>query len=244
MLSTEELSRRVRKYYRTLAVKDGSVAEYDQWSTQVEASMAGLPGGDAAFVWHVLAVARLWARPYAELYYQKEKRTVLFPEKTPQAQAAILRSVRTLLGLSWPRIEQAFGSQFEELAWRFYVGLEYLESLLTEVTVEPSDLENRAFRRRIAPEWDAELTGCIVCLMEALQGVPKRERWVAELLESSQLLRGQLLRGRAGDRSAFVKKRYQRSMKQSSKQLFNPFTVATHLRSSFEHVQAVVHHTS
>jgi hypothetical protein len=240
VLSTEGLSRRIREYYRTRAVKDGSVAEYDQWSERLQASLAGLKAVDTAFVWHVLAVGRDGARGYAELYHLKEKRTALFPEKSRRAEAAILRAVRTLLGLGRPRISQAFGSKFRKLARHFYRGLEYLESRLTEVTVVPSDIENWGFRRRHAPEWDAELTGYIVCLMEALQDVPKPERWVADLLESSRLFRGQRVRGRAGDRWAFVKKRNQRAMKQSGKQLFNPFTVATHLRSSFDGLQGTL----
>ncbi len=237
MLSPEESSRRVREYYRKLAIKNGSVAEYDQWSERLQASLAGLKAVDTAFVWHVLAVGRDGARDYAELYHLKEKRTALFPEKSSRAEAAILRAARTLLGLGWPRIKQAFGREFRKPARRFYLGLEYLESRLTEITVVPSEIENWGFRRRHAPEWDAELTGYIVCLMEALQDVPKPERWVADLLESSQLFRGQRVRGRAGDRSAFVKKRNQRAMKQSGKQLLNPFTVATHLRSSFDRLQ-------
>ena len=119
VLLTEGLSRRVREYYRTRAVKDGSVAEYDQWSERLQASLDGLKAVDTAFVWHVLAVGRDGARDYAELYHQKEKRTVLFPEKSRRAEAAILRAVRTLLGLGWPRISQAFGSKSQESAWRF-----------------------------------------------------------------------------------------------------------------------------
>ena len=239
-LSTEELSRRIRQYYRKMAIKDGSVAEYDQWSERLQALLVGLKAVDTAFVWHVLAVARDGARAYAELYQRKEKRAVLFPGKSRRAEAAIVRAVRTLLGLGWPGIMQAFGREFREPAWRFHVGLEYLESRLTEVTVVPSDIENSGFRRRHAPEWDAELTGYVVCLMQALRAVPKRERWVADLLASSQLLRGQLERGRAGERWAFVKKRYQRAIKPSGKERFNPLTVSNHLRTSFRNLRATL----
>jgi len=240
VLSPEELSRRVREYYRKRAIREGSVAEYDQWSERLKAELPRLDAVDTAFVWHVLAVGRDGARTYAELSHLKEKRTTLFPEKSPRAEAAILRAVRTLLGLGWPGIKQAFGRKFREPARRFHVGLEYLESRLTEVTVVRSEIEDWGFRRRHAPEWDAELTGYIVCLMEALRDVPKRERWVADLLASSQLLRGQLERGRANDRYAFVKKRYQRAIKPSGKELFNPFTVPKHLRSSFERLRVVL----
>lgn len=188
-LSTQHLSHRVREYYRKRAVKDGSVAEYDEWSQPIHAALDGIEDIDTAFVWHVLAIGRDWARAYDQLYGLKGKRTVLFPEKTPQAQAAILRAARTLLRLGWPRAREAFGRELQDLAWCFYVGLEFLEARLTEVTVESSEVENPALRRLAAPEWDAELTACIVCLMEAFQRVPKRERWVAELLEVSRLFR-------------------------------------------------------
>jgi len=237
-LSTGELSQRVRAYYRKLAVKKDSVKEHDEWSERIQASLNDLETQkvDTAFVRHVLAVGRDLVGGYDELFHRREMRTRLFPERTPRAEAAILRAVRTLLGLGWPRIRQVFGRKLREEAWGFYAMLEYFEARLNEVGIATSDTEDPVFWRRHALDWKPELTGCIVCLMEALEGVPKRERWIAELLEFSQLLRGQELRGE-GDRSAFVKKRYERARTRPASLI--P-VVARFLRSSYEELRAEV----
>lgn len=225
-----DLFPRVEAYYREHFTRAGRGEAFDRWLSGSRQRLrdAAHVGAEPAFVLHVLAcTAGRGIRRYAD-------DSPAIRRLSPRHRAQLVGALKFLRDRGEPWLLEVFGPRQTELAKTFYMGAVMFHSLLVGGAVTTPAWESGFVRPPQVRDQKNALTGCILCLHEALQRAPKPIARIVVLLDKFELLKApQSVRTRA----KLVEQRVRRKQALAADRLGPVGNVMFHLRGSFENLK-------
>lgn len=231
-MARPSLFQRVERYYADcLAQIGGTGKEFQHWWTATRAELVATEsyGADPAFLLHVLICTKLrGSRRYAE-------QNPAIQELSKRHSAQVAGALKLILDRGLPWLERVFVGD-EKRAHEFLADVARVQALLVggaittpawEVTARASGDTNRLRRNA--------LTACILCMDEALKGIPNRTMAAVVLLEKFSLFRTRSVGGIA--RAKFLEQRIRRNKAKAVDRLGPIGNPVWHLRETFDRLK-------
>jgi hypothetical protein len=225
-----DLFARVEAYYREHFTRAGRGEDFDRWLSGAHQRLhdAANVGAEPAFLLHVLAcTAGRGIRRYAD-----DRPSIR--RLSPSHRAQLVGVLNFLRNRGEPWLLEVFGPRETERAKTFYTGAVMFHSLLVGGAVTTPAWESAFVRPPQARDQKNMLTGCILCLHEALHHAPKPIARIVVLLDKFGLLTApRSVRTRA----KLVEQRVRRNQALAADRLGPVGSVVSQLKRSFENLK-------